>query len=301
MASLKQLKDRISSVKSTKKITQAMKVVSAAKLKKARKAFESNMEYIEQMNVLARNVFNNISDKDLFPLIFGRPDSELKGETLIIAFGSDKGLCGSFNSGLAKYLKATPLSGGKKKIICIGRKIYDALKYHSSMSVELFKEYNNLTVDDVRELTKSIIEKFHLGEFDSCVVFYNEFISTMTQKSASKNLIPLRGEDVKESGQELKKKYEENSEDNVLFENEPEIEKMANDLAEQYVTANIFSILLETASGEQGARMTAMDNANRNAEKMIKKITTIYNRTRQAAVTNELIEIISGMEAISKN
>jgi F-type H+-transporting ATPase subunit gamma len=302
MASLKQLKDRIVSVKSTKKITQAMKVVSASKLKKAKKAFESNMEYVEQMNILARNVFDNISDKDLFPLIFGRAESEPKG-TLIIIFGSNKGLCGAFNSGLVRHLRngLSSISGGKKNVICIGKKVYDALKYNSSMSVELFKENNDLTVDDVRELTKSLIERFYLEEFDSCVVFYNEFVSTMTQKSSSKNLIPLwKSEDQEETKVEGKKD-QKNEEEKILFENEPEIEEMANELAEQYIIANIFSTLLETASGEQGARMTAMDSANRNAEKIIKKITTVYNRTRQAAVTNELIEIISGMEAISKN
>lgn len=299
MASLKQLKDRISSVKSTKKITQAMKVVSAAKLKKAKKAFDANIEYVEEMNILARNVFDNISDRDLFPLIFGREESESNG-TLIIAFGSDKGLCGGFNSSLVKYLKSNISSlGGRKKVICIGRKVYEALKHNSSMSVELFKEDNELTVDDVRELTKSLIEKFHLKEFDSCVVFYNQFVSTMTQKSSSKELIPLRSSE--EEVDKEDKKDEKSEEEKVLFENEPKIEKMANELADQYITANIFSTLLETATGEQGSRMTAMDSANRNAEKMIKKITTLYNRRRQAAVTNELIEIISGMEAISKN
>lgn len=303
MASLKQLKDRIVSVKSTKKITQAMKVVAAAKLKRSRKAFESNKEYIEQMNILSNNIFDNIIDKDLFPLIFGRENST-SNKTLIIIFGSDKGLCGAFNSGLVKYLKARLADiPGTKKIICIGKKVYDILKYHSSIEVELFHHDANLSVDNVKELTRSLIEKFYSEEIASCIVFYNQFISSMSQKNSYKRLVPLfqsEEEFVREKSIEpasgIKKVM-----DNTIFENEPKIYDMANQLAEQYITANIFSMLLESAAGEQGARMSAMDNANRNAEEMIKKITTVYNRTRQSEVTNELIEIISGMEAISKN
>jgi len=303
MASLKQLKDRIVSVKSTKKITQAMKVVAAAKLKRSRKAFESNKEYIEQMNILSHNIFNNIADRDLFPLIFGGEKSS-SNKTLIIVFGSDKGLCGAFNSGLVKYLKARLSEiSGNKKIICIGKKVYDILKYHSSVEVELFNQDSNLSVDQVKELTRSLIEKFYSAEISSCVVFYNQFISSMTQKNSYKRLVPLfqsEEEFVREKNIESTSNTKKVA-DNVIFENEPKIEDMANQLAEQCITANIFSMMLESAAGEQGARMSAMDNANRNAEEMIKKITTLYNRTRQSEVTNELIEIISGMEAISKN
>lgn len=301
MASLKQLKDRISSVKSTKKITQAMKVVAAAKLKKARKAFEQNKEYIEQMNIIADNVFSNVPDKEDFPMIFdsGRPVEN----TLIIVFGSDKGLCGAFNSGLARHLK-TKISSipGRKKILCIGKKVYDVLKAQTGTAVELYKDVAETDVDAVRELTISIVDQFNLGELDRCVAFYNEFVSSISQKNTSKQLVPLFEENHDENAKHEEKKKPEGKDksENILFENEPSFEKMADSLASSYITANIFSMILESASGEQGARMAAMDNANRNAQEIIKKVTVLYNRTRQAAVTNELIEIISGMEAISK-
>lgn len=300
MASLKQLKDRISSVKSTQKITQAMKVVAAAKLKKARKAFDENKEYIEQMNIIADNVFSQVSDKSSFPMIF---DSGRNVEnTWIIVFGSDKGLCGAFNSGLARHIKAKIGSiPGRKKIICIGKKVFDVLKSQVSAQVELYRESAEMDIDAARDLTISMVDKFNLGELDHCVAFYNEFVSSITQKNTSKQLVPLFAETEESEGKKEEKKDKENKEEDVLFENEPSFEKMADDLASSYITANIFSMLLESASGEHGARMAAMDNANRNAKEIIKKVTVQYNRMRQAAVTNELIEIISGMEAISKS
>ena len=297
MASLKQLKDRISSVKSTKKITQAMKVVAAAKLKKARKAFEANKEYIEQMNIVADNVFSQVTDKTEFPMIFS---SEKPVEnTLVIVFGSDKGLCGAFNSGLVRHLKSKISSiPGRKKVLCVGKKIHDVLKSQIGVSVELYREAVEMDIDAARELTMFMVDKFNLGELDHCVAFYNEFVSSITQKNNSKQLIPLFAD---HSEEDIKKEKEKKPEEDVLYENEPSFEKMADDLAASYITANIFSMLLEGASGEQGARMAAMDNANRNAQEIIKKVTVKYNRTRQSAVTNELIEIISGMEAISKS
>jgi F-type H+-transporting ATPase subunit gamma len=293
MASLKQLKDRISGVKSTKKITQAMKVVAAAKLKKARKAFEANKEYIEQMNIVSDNVFSQVTDKTEFPMIF---TSEKPVEnTLVIVFGSDKGLCGGFNSGLVRHLKSKVSSiPGKKKILCVGKKIYDVMKSQMG-SVELYREAAEMDIDAARELTISMVDRFNLGELDHCVAFYNEFVSSITQKNTSKQLIPLFSNNSEEQKEEGKK------EEKILFENEPSFEKMADGLASSCITANVFSMLLESASGEHGARMAAMDNANRNAQDIIKKVTVQYNRMRQSAVTNELIEIISGMEAISKN
>lgn len=297
MANLKQLKDRIAGVKSTKKITQAMKVVAAAKLKKARKALEANKEYIEQMNIVADNVFSQVTDKTEFPMIFsGEKPVE---NTLVIVFGSDKGLCGAFNSGLVRHLKSKISSiPGRKKVLCVGKKIYDVLKSQIGASVELYREAVEMDIDAARELTMSMVDKFNLGELDHCVAFYNEFVSSITQKNNSKQLIPLFAE---HSEEDIKKEADKKSEEDVLFENEPSFEKMADDLAASYITANIFSMLLEGASGEQGARMAAMDNANRNAQDIIKKVTVQYNRRRQSAVTNELIEIISGMEAISKS
>ena len=297
MASLKQLKDRISGVKSTKKITQAMKVVAAAKLKKARKALEANKEYIEQMNIVADNVLSQVTDKTEFPMIFSN-DKPVEN-TLVIVFGSDKGLCGGFNSGLVRHLKSKISSiPGKKKILCVGKKIYDVMKAQMS-SVELYREAAEMDIDAARELTISMVDRFNLGELDRCVAFYNEFVSSITQKNSSKQLIPLFSSDDEEKRKE--ENEDSSKKEEVLFENEPSFEKMAGDLTASYVTANIFSMLLESASGEHGARMAAMDNANRNAQDIIKKVTVQYNRMRQSAVTNELIEIISGMEAISKS
>jgi len=293
MASLKQLKDKIGSVKSTRKVTQAMKVVSASKLKKFRKLFESNKEYIGQLNILMKDIFANIADRDLFPLIFGRKDQDVKN-TLVIIFGSDRGLCGAFNSGLSRYVKANipSLPGRIKKVMCIGKKVYDSLKDSQNFQVELFHDSNSLTQDDIKNLANLLVENFYAGEFDSCVVFYNQFLSSILQKNVHINLLPLSYDNYDEAN--------DNAGKNEIFENDPKTEEMAVGLAELYIDAAIFSILLETLSGEHGARMSAMDNANRNASEMIKTLTTSYNRTRQAAVTNELIEIISGMEAIRK-
>ena len=174
------------------------------------------------------------------------------------------------------------------------------MKSQVSAQVELYRESAEMDIDAARELTTSIADKFNLGELDHCVAFYNEFVSSITQKNTSKQLVPLFAE-TEEYDVKKEEKTERGNEEDVLFENEPSFEKMADDLAYSYVTANIFSMLLESASGEHGARMAAMDNANRNAKEIIKKVTVQYNRTRQAAVTNELIEIISGMEAISKS
>jgi F-type H+-transporting ATPase subunit gamma len=293
MASLKQLKDRIGSVKSTRKVTQAMKVVSASKLKKSRKSFEANKEYIEQLDILMKDIFANIEERNSFPLIFGREDKAIKN-TLVIVFGSDRGLCGAFNGSLMRYVKSQipSLPGAVKKVLCIGKKTYDALKGSSSFDAELFHGSGNFNQDEIRKLTESLIEKFYAGEFDSCVVFYNHFISSITQKNIHTNLIPL--------SYHTSVDEKENKKKDGLFDNDPTIEEMAVGLAELYIDATIFSILLETLSGEHGARMAAMDNANRNASEIIKTLTTSYNRIRQASVTNELIEIISGMEAIKK-
>jgi len=294
MASLKQLKDRIGSVKSTRKVTQAMKVVSASKLKKSRKAFEANKEYIGQLNILMKDIFANIIERNTFPLIFGREDKEIKN-TLVIVFGSDRGLCGAFNSGLIRYVKSQipSLPGTVKKVLCVGKKTYDALKGFTSFNAELFHSSGDLSQDEIKELTEHLVEKFHAEEFDSCVVFYNHFLSSITQQNMHTNLIPL--------SYHVSVNEKDDQEKDELFENDPDIEEMAVGLAELYIDATIFSILLEALSGEHGARMAAMDNANRNASEMIKSLTTSYNRTRQASVTNELIEIISGMEAIKKH
>lgn len=292
MSNLKSLKLRIKSVKATQKITKAMKMVAASKLRKVREQAEAADVYSSRMRKVVASLANSGTDADI-PLLAGSGKEETY---LIIVATSDRGLCGSFNSSIVKAAKkkiANLLAEGKKvKILCVGKKGYDLLKVvYQKNIVKKLEEVGkkSLSYTDADNISKFVLEYFGKEEFDVCIVFYNKFQSAISQIVTEQQIIPLQiDKDNSEGNENLR----------TLYEYEPNENKILANLLPKNVTVQIFNALLENAASEQGARMTAMDNSTRNAGEMIKKLTLVYNRTRQAAITKELIEIISGAEAL---
>ena len=292
MPSLDDLRKRIKSVKSTQKITKAMKMVAAAKLRKAQENAEKGRPYSEKMNNIILNLSNSITDKENAPkLLTGTGADKVH---LCVVLTADRGLCGGFNSNIVK--KAKPFfekikSEGKSlQIITVGSKGYDQLKriYGSQIIEKIsFKDSKVANYLDAEIVGKKIIELFEKNEFDICTIFYNQFKNVITQIPQEQQIIPIE----KEKNQEAKKS------DNY-YEFEPEENEILNDLLPRNISTQIFKAFLENAASEQGSRMTAMDNATRNAGDLVDKLTINYNRSRQAAITKELIEIISGAESL---
>ncbi len=291
MASLDDLKKRIASVKSTQKITKAMKMVAAAKLRKAQESAEKGRPYSEKMNNVILNLLNGISDKENAPkLLLGTGDDKVH---LCVVMTSDRGLCGGFNSNIIKKAKnyfSKILSDGKElKIITVGSKGNDQLKrmYGDKIIENIsFKESKNANYFDADKVGKIVIDKFENSEFDICTIFYNQFKNVITQIPQAQQIIPLNSED---------------SEDNTSeesYEFEPDKDEILSNLLPKNISTQIFKAMLENSASEQGSRMSAMDNATRNAGEMVDKLTIQYNRSRQAAITKELIEIISGAESL---
>ncbi len=291
MASLDDLKKRISSVKSTQKITKAMKMVAAAKLKRAQENAEKGRPYSEKMNNIILNLSNGISDKESAPkLLSGTGNEQIH---LCVVMTSDRGLCGGFNSNIIKkaknYFDKVVSSGKELKIITVGSKGNDQLKrvYGDKIIENIsFKNSKNANFFDADKVGKLIISKFEKEEFDICTIFYNQFKNVITQIPQSQQIIPLNAENDK-----LNK-----TEDSYEFE--PEEDEILGNLLPKNISTQIFKAMLENSASEQGARMSAMDNATRNAGEMVDKLTIEYNRSRQAAITKELIEIISGAESL---
>jgi F-type H+-transporting ATPase subunit gamma len=291
MATLDDLKKRIVSVKSTQKITKAMKMVAAAKLKRAQENAEKGRPYAEKMNNIILNLTNGISDKENAPrLLFGSGKEKVH---LCVVLTSDRGLCGGFNTSIIKKAKAyfeKILNEGKAlKIITVGSKGYDQLKrLYKDIIIEKvsFKDSKTINYLDAEKVGKMIIENFEELEFDICTIFYNKFKNVITQIPQEQQIIPLKTDDV-----------EENSEkDNYEFE--PDEDEILSNLLPKNISTQIFKAMLENSASEQGSRMSAMDNATRNAGEMVDKLTIEYNRSRQASITKELIEIISGAESL---
>ncbi len=291
MASLDDLKKRIASVKSTQKITKAMKMVAAAKLRKAQESAEKGRPYSEKMNNVILNLSCGISDKENAPkLLSGTGNDKVH---LCVVMTSDRGLCGGFNSNIIKKAKSyfsKILSEGKElKIITVGSKGNDQLKrmYGDKIIENIsFKESKNANYFDADKVGKIIIDKFVSSEFDICTIFYNQFKNVITQIPQAQQIIPLNSE---------------NSEDNTSeesYEFEPDEDEILSNLLPKNISTQIFKAMLENSASEQGSRMSAMDNATRNAGEMVDKLTIQYNRSRQAAITKELIEIISGAESL---
>ncbi len=291
MASLDDLKKRITSVKSTQKITKAMKMVAAAKLKRAQDNAEKGRPYSEKMNNIILNLSEGLSDKENAPKLLSGTGKELIH--LCVVMTSDRGLCGGFNSNIIKKAKnyfEMLLHGGKEfKIITVGSKGNDQLKrYYGDKIIEnvSFKESKNPNYFDAEKVGKLIIQKFEKEEFDVCTIFYNQFKNVITQIPQAQQIIPLNAVNDDKSREE----------DNYEFE--PDEDEILSNLLPKNISTQIFKAMLENSASEQGARMSAMDNATRNAGEMVDKLTIEYNRSRQAAITKELIEIISGAESL---
>ena len=290
MASLDDLKKRIASVKSTQKITKAMKMVAAAKLRRAQESAERGRPYSEKMNNIILNLSNGISDKENAPkLLSGTGENKVH---LCVVMTSDRGLCGGFNSNIIKKAKSyfsKILNEGKQlKIITVGSKGNDQLKrvYGDKIIENIsFKESKNANYFDADKVGRIIVEKFEAGEFDICTIFYNQFKNVITQLPQAQQIIPLKNEEDPNNSDES-------------YEFEPDEDEILSNLLPKNISTQIFKAMLENSASEQGARMSAMDNATRNAGEMVDKLTIEYNRSRQAAITKELIEIISGAESL---
>jgi len=291
MASLDDLKKRIASVKSKQKITKAMKMVAAAKLRRAQESAEKGRPYSEKMNNIILNLSNGISDKENAPkLLSGSGNDKVH---LCVVMTSDRGLCGGFNSNIIKkaknYFAKLSKEGKDLKIVTVGSKGNDQLKrvYGDKIIANIsFKESKNANYFDAEKVGKMVMESFEKEEFDVCTIFYNLFKNVVTQIPQEQQIIPLKTSEVEENS----------SEDNYEFE--PDEDEILSNLLPKNISTQIFKAMLENSASEQGSRMSAMDNATRNAGEMVDKLTIEYNRSRQAAITKELIEIISGAESL---
>jgi len=292
MPSLDDLKKRISSVKSTQKITKAMKMVAAAKLRRAQESAEKGRPFSEKMNNIILNLSNSITDKEnasKFLVGTGKNDVHL-----CVVITADRGLCGGFNTNICRkaknYFEQILKEGKKLKIFTVGSKGYDQLKRaYGDKIVEKknFKGYKKITYKEAEEIGSKIIKLFNESQFDVCKIFYNKFKNVITQIPQAQQIIPI----------ENFKKDEKEKKDNP-YEFEPEENEILENLLPRNISTQIFKAFLENAASEQGSRMTAMDNATRNAGDLVDRLTITYNRSRQAAITKELIEIISGAESL---
>jgi F-type H+-transporting ATPase subunit gamma len=294
MPNLDDLKKRIGSVKSTEKITKAMKMVAAAKLRRAQESAESSRPYSDSMKDLIESISKGYkpssTDRNL---LTGDEKDQIH---LLILFTSERGLCGGFNSIVTRTLrdKIENLIDQNKtiKIVCVGKKGYDILKrQYSEMITEVIdmRAVKSITYQDAKNISDKIVKMFFDGEFDKCSIFYNEFKSVISQIPTEQQVIPI--EIISDEADEEKK-------EESFFEFEPGESEILDEILPLNFTVQVFKALLESAASEQGARMSAMDNASRNAGDMSDNLTLFYNRSRQAVITKELIEIISGAEAV---
>lgn len=290
MPSLKDLKNRIASVTSTRKITKAMQMVAAAKLRRAQDAAESARPYADRMSAVMSNLVSGVGDSESAPrLLAGSGRSDVH---LLILATSERGLCGGFNSSIVRLAKShiadLQNSGKTVKIITVGKKGREQIKRDFAdliiNHVDL-SEVKRISYGNAKSIADDVLARFSVEEFDICTIFYNEFKSVMSQVPTALQLIPAV---LKET---------ENIDD-AFYEYEPDETEILAELLPRAMSTQIFTALLENGASEQGARMSAMDSATRNAGDMIDKLTIEYNRSRQAVITNELIEIISGAEAL---
>ena len=290
MPSLKDLKNRIGSVKSTQKITSAMKMVAAAKLRKAQDQALASRPYTSLMDNIVSKISSKTSSNSI-ELLSGKPDIKTH---LLVVFSADRGLCGGFNGSITRAVrsevKKLQQDGINVKLLMVGKKSADSLN----------RDYGNLFIEridgksakpnftDSEILARKIIDLFENGEFGVCKVIFNKFVSAITQEVTFKSLVPADVKPIETDGDE----------NGSIYEFEPSEEEILNDLLPRNLATQLFSSQIESTASELAARMTAMDNATRNAGEMIDKLTLQYNRTRQAVITSELIEIISGAEAL---
>ncbi len=295
MASLKELRNRIASVKATRKITKAMQMVAASKLNRAQEAANAARPYADRMDAIIANLAAGAGDQpDASPYLVG---TGRDATHLLVVATADRGLCGGFNANLAKLARERARSliaqGKTVKILCVGAKGYDMLKRdlrdkiidHISL-----KEVKSVGFSDADQIGQKVRDMFDAGEFDVATLIYSKFKSVISQEPTPLQIIPVQVPDV---GDEIAA-----AAGSVEYEYEPSEEDILSDLLPRNISTQIYRGLLENAASEQGARMSAMDNATRNAGEMIDRLTIEYNRTRQAKITTELIEIISGAEAL---
>ncbi|WP_226554091.1 F0F1 ATP synthase subunit gamma [Celeribacter naphthalenivorans] len=290
MPNLKDLKNRIASVKSTRKITKAMQMVAAAKLRRAQDAAEASRPYAERFNAVLGSLSASVGGSDTAPrLLAGTGKDDVH---LLVVMTSEKGLCGGFNTNIVKLAKTriAELQGQGKtvKILTVGKKGREQLKrdYASLFVAHVdLTEVKKIGYANAQDIAKDLLARFDADEFDVATIFYAKFLNVVTQVPTAQQIIPAAYETDGDAG-------------GSLYDYEPSEEGILADLLPRGVATQIFSALLENGASEQGARMSAMDNATRNAGDMIDKLTIEYNRSRQAVITNELIEIISGAEAL---
>ncbi len=292
MPSLDDLKKRIKSVKSTQKITKAMKMVAAAKLRKAQENAEKGRPFSQKMQNIILNLTKSINDPQNAPkLLVGTGEDK---KYLCVVLTADRGLCGGFNSNICKLAKISfkkfIQEGKKLKIITVGSKGLDQIKREYGQYVIKkfsFKDKKQISFNEANIVGQEIISLFNQNEFDKCILFYNNFKNVITQIPQAQQIIPAGAKEAK------------NSDENKLsYEFEPDEDEILEDLLPKNISTQVFRALLENAASEQGSRMTAMDNATRNAGDLVDKLTINYNRSRQASITKELIEIISGAESL---
>jgi F-type H+-transporting ATPase subunit gamma len=291
MASLKDMRNRIASTKATQKITKAMQMVAASKLRRAQAAAEVARPYAERMETVLGNIATGIAGLDSAPKLLAGTGSD--NVHLLVVCTAERGLCGAFNSSIVRLARerANALAGeGKEvKFLCVGRKGHDQLRrLHGRQIVETIelRGVRQLGFEHAQGIADKILDLFAAGAFDVCTLFFSRFRSVISQIPTAQQIIPAVVAAQEQDGPR------------AAYEYEPDEEEILAELLPRYVATQVFRALLENAASEQGARMSAMDNATRNAGEMIRKQTLTYNRTRQAMITKELIEIISGAEAV---
>ncbi|KEO61452.1 F0F1 ATP synthase subunit gamma [Thioclava indica] len=292
MPSLKDLKNRIGSVKNTRKITKAMQMVAAAKLRRAQEAAEAARPYAERMHAVMAGLAGSVKGADNAPRLLGGTGSDKVH--LLVVMTAERGLCGGFNANIAKLARQHAnklLAEGKEvKILTVGKKGRDSLRreYGEYFVGHVdFSEVKRISYDEAQSVARDLLQRFDKDEFDVATIFFSVFESVISQTPTAKQIIPASYEP--EEGEETP---------SVNYDYEPSETQILADLLPRGIATQIFTALLENSASEQGARMSAMDSATRNAGDMIDKLTVEYNRSRQAAITKELIEIISGAEAL---
>ncbi|WP_058315247.1 F0F1 ATP synthase subunit gamma [Cognatishimia activa] len=291
MPSLKDLKNRIESVKNTRKITKAMQMVAAAKLRRAQDAAEASRPYTERFNAVLGGLAASVGGSDSAPKLLSGTGSDQTH--LLVVMTAERGLCGGFNSNIAKLARAKAeelkAAGKTVKVLTVGKKGRDAIKRDLGDAfvghVDL-TEVKRIGYENAQEIARDLLARFDGGEFDVATIFYAKFQNVVTQIPTAQQIIPAAFDTAEDEGA------------TTLYDYEPSEEAILADLLPRGVATQIFAALLENGASEQGARMSAMDNATRNAGDMIDQLTIEFNRSRQAVITNELIEIISGAEAL---
>ena len=291
MPSLKDLKNRIGSVKSTQKITSAMKMVAAAKLRKAQEQAIASRPYCSSMEKIVSSLANKLID-NAPELLKGKKDIK---KQLLVVFSADRGLCGGFNGSISRAVKLEVKKskdlGIETKLLFVGRKSADTLKKDFQQHIVEIVTGNstNPIYSDALSISSKIVDLYQRDEFGSCKIIFNKFVSAITQEVTLKSLIPIETNNEDASN---------NNQVSSAYEYEPSEEVILEDLLNKNIATQLFSAQMESTASELAARMTAMDNATRNAGDLIDRLTLQYNRTRQAFITKELIEIISGAEAL---